>query len=77
MKYTHGDQLQFTAEFVQGDLIKFKAQHNKEWKNHYSKVILVKTYLNDKGVIQQSFVTENGFNVPRENVLTLEKRGPF
>lgn len=66
MKYTHGQILEITSDYIEGDLVKYRLGENSF--DSYSKIKHVKTILTDTLLIQQKYIMINGDLVGHEEI---------
>lgn len=74
-KLVHLDKVEFTADYIDGDIIKFETKtKDGETLTEYSKIIKVKARIDDKNVLWLSYVTENGKHIEHAQIKELVKK---
>lgn len=75
-KHVHGDKIEFTSDYVEGDIVKFEFTDKiGERKFEYSKIIKVKARLDESKTLMLSYVMENSKHIELSQIKEMVRRG--
>jgi len=74
-KHVHGDTIEYTSDYVEGDIVKYEADNKLDMKSiEYSKIIKVKARLHNDKTLMLSYVMENGKHVELSAIKEMIKK---